>query len=96
MTHTPPPWTFAGDGIYSPGGELIATVAQLHCPVLNVAGGSRLHEIGDNARLLAAAPELAASLLMVVLDKTVRASLRTDQSITIRAALQKAGLPWKP
>lgn len=96
-THTPGPWTHQNgsgtlDGRYQ--GFRIAGPDRKSIAAYSSAGGRRQAEQEANARLIAAAPDLLAELVMVLEWATVeKAPLRPQEIASIRAAIAKATQP---
>lgn len=99
--HTPGPW-FAGKpgpmrhcNVYGPENTHIATANHLiggHGPEWIDNPDMAIGEAEANARLIAAAPEMAEALRELLADKYLSDPVNADRMAKSRAALRKAGL----
>ena len=84
--HTPAPWTVSDNAIYGSSGLIKPLIAYLDDRFVD-------EEAANNARLIAAAPDLLAALQMVnrVWSHDQTANLAPDSPVAIvRAAITKA------
>jgi hypothetical protein len=77
-SHTPGPWHFDGESIYSDAAEVIVSRPQY-------VGGANHNERTANARLIAAAPELLEAL-----EALLDPSLSSDNPVELEAVFAKA------